>query len=137
MVLYIGAEEPLPLLAWDESSPAFHVQDLDSQVLAVRRQLAVPHVYYAGSHQGCGCGFQLGEYPDPNDEEAPANRESLRQLADYVEAQIAVGNRLQFFACWSGDEAAVAEHRRVVKVGDLRSDAFYFLEKEASCFVVA
>jgi hypothetical protein len=138
LVLYIGAADPLPLIAWDAAAPAFHVTPLDLHCSAVRQQFSVPHVYYAGSHAGCGCGFQLGEYVDwAEDKDAPAKRDSLRRLADYVEAQIVRGNGVEFFACWSGDEASPPEHRRVLSVGELRGEFFYFLEKEASTFALA
>jgi len=135
MALYLGADKPLPLVAWDESAPAFHVEELRPEVTAIRRQFDTPHVYYAAAHEGCACGFQLDVVPGFVDAEAPAKRESLRRLADYLETQLALGTTIKFLACWMGDEQRPPEHRRTVKVSDLRSDAFYFLELEASSFV--
>ena len=75
-----------------------------------------------------------GEFAHPEDEETPLVRATLRKLADYVEEQMRRGNRISLFACWAGDEGAPAEHRRVVRLDDLRNGAFWFLEKEASTF---
>jgi hypothetical protein len=136
MFVYLGADRPLPLLAWDEASPAFHVSELGANEVGVRAQFSFQHVYYAGSHECCGCGFQLGEVSELNAAEIPAKRESLRRLAEYIEAQLASGARVQFFACWSGDEASTPEHRGVVTLADLRGDKFAFLEKELSSFAI-
>ncbi|MBI5362461.1 MAG: hypothetical protein HZA53_04725 [Planctomycetes bacterium] len=133
-MLYIASDVPLPLLPWDPGAPAFHVEELDAASQVVRERFTLPSAYYAGSHEGCGCGFQLGEYPDFVDEDAPAKRESLRQLADYVDAQHALGRQLQFFMCWAGDEECPPDSRRVVTTRELRGDSFWFLEGEASSF---
>jgi len=133
-MLYIGADQELPLIPWDERAPAFHVEPLSEGVEAVRNVFGVPYVYYAGSHDKCGCGFQLGEFPDPEDEEAPAMRRSLNLLADYVEQQLARVCRLSFYACWAGGESAEPVRRRSVTAEQLRGEDFFFLEKESSRF---
>lgn len=134
-MLYLASDAPLPLVPWDASAPAFHVAELDPARQVVRARFSFPTVVYVGSHAGCGCGFQLGEYPDFVDEEAPAKRESLRRLADYVDARLALGGQLQFFLCWDGEEDCPAEIQRVVTTRALRGEAFWFLEGEASTFV--
>jgi hypothetical protein len=136
MMLYLGAEQPRPLVPWNEAVPAFHVQELHELDAGVRQQFAVPHVVFAGSHKGCGCGFRRGLEElayDVGDDE-PAVRETQCRLADYVEAQLQRGNRVSLFACWDGDQSSPPEHRRVVRLSDVRAGDFWFLEKEASTF---
>ena len=133
-MLYLASDAPLPLVPWDAGAPAFHVEELGAARSLVRGRFSLPHVYYAGAHEGCGCGFQLGEYPEFVDEDAPAKRESLRRLADYVDAALARGRQVQFFVCWAGDEDGPAAHHRVVTTRELRGESFWFLDGEASSF---
>lgn len=129
MMLYIGCDAPLELVPWDAARPGFHLAVLN-QNREVRQQFGVPHVYYAGSHEGCGCGFQLGEYPEIDDEDAPRKRETLQSLASYLDAQLSLGRSIELFACWSGGEAEVPEQRRAVSTAELRAEQFYFHDGE-------
>jgi hypothetical protein len=61
MVVYLAADAPLPLISWDAQAPAFHVKALGSRDDPVRARFSKPHVYYVGSHEGCGCGFGYGQ----------------------------------------------------------------------------
>ena len=130
MMLYIGSNKPLPLVPWQEDAPGFHVGELHEDFADVVKQFSVPHVFYAGSHEGCGCGFQLGEYPGFDDEEAPEKRESLRKLAAYVEVQLDAGRRIELFACRAGGESTAPERRRRLSPSDLRAESFFFLDDE-------
>ena len=62
MMVYLAADQPLREVAWNEAAPAFNTSPLASDEHRVRRQFSKPHLIYAGSHEGCSCGFQLGEY---------------------------------------------------------------------------
>jgi hypothetical protein len=138
MVLYLGSDAPLPRVPWRDDAPGFHVQELGEHERPARARLPLPHVVYAGAHEGCGCGFQLGELPDPaHDEDAPARRASLRALADYVEARLRAGARVELYACWSGDEGEPVEHHRALSVADLRGDDFALVERERSTMGLA
>ena len=132
MMLYIGSDQSLPLVPGGDATGVFHVGELHQDFAGVAKQFTVGHVRYAGSHEGCGCGFQLGEYPGFEDDDAPAKRKSLRDLAEYIERQLQAGGRIELFACWAGDELAVPEHRRRLTLEDLRSDDFFLLQGEAS-----
>ena len=79
-------------------------------------------------------GFQLGEYPEYADEEAPSKRESLRRLADYVDAALARGRVLHGFACWADEEGRPSGDRRVVTPRELRGDTFWFRLGEVVSF---
>ncbi len=129
MMLYMAADQPVPEIPWNESEPAFHVR-VESPGSPVRNQFALPHLFYVGSHEGCGCGFQLGEYPGYEDDEALAKGKSLRDLAGYLEFQLAEGRKLTLYACWAGDEASAYEHCRTITPRDLLGESFFFLEKE-------
>ena len=84
MMLYIGASEPLPLIPWDESTPGFHVTELDRELdKKACTQFTLPHVFYAGSYEGCGCDFTEGQHPKEGDQSLEAKK-SLSDLARYL-----------------------------------------------------
>ena len=113
MAVYIASDLPLPLIAWNERTPAFHTAELcGSDVEPVPGQCSQPDVVYAGSYEGCGCGFfkfEHAEYAEP--EELQACRESLSQLAAYVAELLRQDGSVELFACWVGDQAQRPELR--------------------------
>lgn len=81
LMLYVSSNEPLELVPWSGAMPAFHVSELGDPGSSVRSQFSTPYVYYVGSRERCGCGFQYGEYPDFQDEAERADkREDLDAL---------------------------------------------------------
>jgi len=133
MAVYIAADEPLALVPWNEDQPALYVASLEPSDLPVLQQFTKTHVAYAGSHEGCGCGFQCGKSPELREpDEAITRRRSLDQFAMYLADEIARVGAIELYACWEGDQAAPVEHRRAIAPQDLRSDDFFFLEKEHS-----
>ena len=130
IAVYVAAHSPLPLIAFDERTPAFNVSALADQEQIVSRHLNFPWVRHAGSHTGCGCGFNEGrEYP-PVDADPIAERsdslESSGQLVQYVR-----NHRVEaIYSCWSGDEEEPQEFGRRISPADLLAEDFYFREKE-------
>jgi len=132
MAVYIAANSPLTLLPWNAASPQFYVAAVDSEDVAARGQFTEAHVYYAGSHEGCGCGFQYGQYPEFEDDERPLKRASLDQFATYLDSVVARVGPIRVFACWEGDQTAPVSHRRDLTPNALRRGDFFFLEREMS-----
>jgi len=133
MAVYIAADEPLALVPWNEAQPAFDVASVDSSERLVLARFTKAHVVFAGSHEGCACGFQCGEYPEFREaDEAVARRTSLDQFASYLAREAARVGPIELYACWEGDQAAPAEHRRALTPEDLRSENFFFLQRELS-----
>ncbi|MGB5416243.1 MAG: hypothetical protein WBN01_16505 [Polyangiales bacterium] len=132
IAVYIAANRPLPTIDWDESQPAFYVATLGKDEEPVRNQFTKPHVYYAGSHEGCSCGFQLGNDRSPEDPEQARGRESLGAFAKYLEDALTRVDDVELFACWEGEQEAGVGHRRHLTPTDLRRDDFCFLERELS-----
>ena len=92
MMVYLAAESPLRIVAWNNAAPAFNTSPLARDVERVRGQFSKPHLIYAGSYEGCGCGFQFGEYPaeysEPN--EISQRRKSLHDFAAYLREELPV-----------------------------------------------
>ena len=130
MVAYITSRLPLPLIPWQQDAPAFNVTELTGDEQSVLRHLALPHVRQAGSHTGCGCGFNEGrEYPEAYDDPAAERADALESssgLARYVREYRVE----QIYSCWSGDEAEPKEFERHILPGDLETPEFVFRERE-------
>jgi len=132
IAVYIAANRPPPTIDWDESQPAFYVATLGKDEEPVRKQFTKPHVYCAGSHERCGCGFQLGKDRGPEDPEQVRGRESLGAFSKYLEDALTRVDDLELFACWEGEQEAGVGHRRHLTPTDLHRDDFCFLERELS-----
>jgi hypothetical protein len=128
LMVYVASDYPLPSLAWDEARPAFHVAELPEADEPVRGQFSEPHVYAVGSHEGCGCGFQYGQYDGSDDD--PAARDSRRRLAAYLAVALQHQSAVELYACWDGDQTAPPEHGGRVRPVDLVRDRTFFREKE-------
>jgi hypothetical protein len=132
MMVYIGASQPLDLIAWSDAQPAFYVSELHESELPVREQLSTPYVYHAGSHEGCGCGFQYGEYPQFEDDQRHLKRASLDAFSAYLARQLERVDLIELYACWDGDQSATPKHRRSLTPRSLQSEEFFFLQRELS-----
>jgi len=130
MVAYIASRSTLPLIPFQESSPAFNVTELTRHEQRVLSHLPLPHVRQAGSHTSCGCGFNEGrEHPEVYDAAGAARADALVSasgLARYVrEHHVEL-----IYSCWSGDEGEPQEDERYVTPEDLVAEDFFFRERE-------
>ena len=130
MVVYVTSSSPLPLIPWQQEAPAFNVTELTEHEQPVRRLLVLPNVRQAGSHTGCGCGFNEGrEHPEVYDDPTPERAEALEsssRLVRYVREHRVE----QIYSCWSGDESEPKECERHVTPDSLAAKDFYFRERE-------
>ena len=132
MMVYIASDYSLPTIGWDKTHPRFHVTELTERDQPVKRQFSKPFVYYAGSHEGCGCGFQYGEYEgfeeDPT--ELAAAKDSRRKLTEFLSVALQHQQSVELFACWDGDQGALPEHRGSARPSDLMRARTFFRERE-------
>lgn len=130
LMLYLASDQPLPLVDGAESKAAFSLTNLHDTEDRVRGQFSESNVYTVGAHEGCGCGFQLGQYPGESESERSQNARSLALLADYLDEQLATGAKISLFACWAGDQECPAEGTRLISTKELRGEVFFFAEKQ-------
>ena len=114
-----------------------HVTELPDSVRAVRTHFTKPYVYYAGSHEGCGCGFSYGWWDGDDPARSAPARESVRRLGAYLEAATRTAGPLELYACWSGDESEAPRHRRELTPRDFRPDASEFQLEERTFATVS
>lgn len=120
LAVYVASDVPLPESKWNEQAPAVYLQPVPESA-AVRRQFSLQHVYYAGSHEGCGCGFRKrGTF----DQEWQQCQDNYRQLADALSSAVRHGARVQIFTCWEGDQATAPDRIGVVTLQELVEPPF-------------
>ena len=125
-MVYIGSDKPLPLIDWNENKPSFNVSDLSKYEKSVMAQFKFSHVYNAGSHRGCGCGF-IKDFE--NKEELTRAQDNYHQLKAYLQKAQAMGANNQIFSCWDGDQEAKPENRESIDLNRLIEANFEFKEK--------
>jgi hypothetical protein len=92
---------------------------------AVRRHFAVPYVYYAGSHEVCGCGFMKDGRDDDDRARSQADYDALARC---IRSTQAAGATVELFACWEGDQADDPDFPEMRSVEDIEDPAFEFRE---------
>ncbi|MDD5057805.1 MAG: hypothetical protein PHQ60_08025 [Sideroxydans sp.] len=134
MMIYLSAAKPLSKIEWNEAEPRFYISTLAPNEERVSCQFKTQNVVYAGSYEGCGCGFQYGEYPAENYEpdELKNRRRSLDDFAKYLRNELPKVGAIELFACWDGDQEAAPEHRRSLTPASLEANDFFFFQKECS-----
>jgi len=126
LAVYIASNKPLSLVPWVEEKPAFYVEEVVKDEVGVTKQFQYRYVYYAGSHEGCGCGFiKDGEVG----EELTQVEENYKRLSAYLKDAKESGAELQIFSCWEGDQTQEPEHREEINETTLNEKQFEFKEK--------
>jgi len=126
LAVYIASNKPLPLVNWNNDRPRFHVLAISEEDKGIAKQFKNKNVVYAGSHEGCGCGFfKEGE----EGEKLKIRQANYEELAYYLSSLKFSGAKLELFSCWEGDQAETPEFRERISLATLVSPEFQFKEK--------
>jgi hypothetical protein len=115
LALYLAAPQELPVIAWDESKPAFHVVHLSKRADGVRKHFRASYVYYAGSQQGCSCAFNYEHEYD-----------SIVELRNYLRNALICVDEVEMFACQVGAEEQERQHEVVASPEGIALAEFFF-----------
>lgn len=126
LAVYLGSSLPLDVGSWDKENPKFYLERAAETELPRRRSIG-KYLYYAGSHEGCGCGFSKdGEPP----EELIKCQKNYDALASILDEALEKGAKLQIFTCWEGDQAEEPESIQSITPQNVREPAFELQELE-------
>src|SRR4051812_13897629 len=126
LALYIASNQPLSLVPYIKDAPSFYVTEISGYELRVKKQFTLPYVYYAGSHEGCGCGFMKdGEIG----EELEKVEDNYTRLSAYLHEARRKGITMQLFSCWEGDQDSAPEFHESIDEDGLKDREFEFKEK--------
>jgi hypothetical protein len=115
LALYLAAAQELPVIAWDEAKPAFHVLRLPRNADGVRKHFRSEYVYYAGSQQGCSCAFNYEHEYD-----------SIGDLKNYLRNALICVDQVEMFACQAGAEEQEKQHAVVASPEGIALAEFFF-----------
>lgn len=126
LAVYIASDKPLPLVEWNEDQPKFHVLVVTKEDGKIAKQFKYKNIAYAGSHEGCGCGFfKEGE----EGQELKIRQANYEALAYYLTSLKFSGSKIELFSCWEGDQGKEPEYREKVTLKELVAPEFEFKEK--------
>ena len=135
MMLYIGSNIPLPIIPFNEIAPAFYTESLSENDTTVAKHFSTNYVLYAGSSEGCGCGFQHAlidhgpNWLDVVDEYDDDFQKNMQQLYEYVKVVIDNGGKVEIYACWDGEFEDAPLLKENISYKELINDDFYLKEK--------
>lgn len=138
-VLYLGTDQPVRTIPWDDRNPKLNTQDLTELDAGVARHFEAAHVKYLGSDQGCGCGFrhvsyQNGEWPEESmigfehytgEDQQPAQE----QLHAFLKEQLAYVDRVELYGCWDGEFMEPSAGTAELPLDRILDHDFYFRER--------
>ncbi len=126
LAVYIASDKTLPLIEWKKEKPAFNVVPLTKHENGVKRQFSRPFIAYAGSHEGCGCGFFKEGEEVKELEIVQANYDSL---VNYLKKLKEQGASIEIYSCWEGDQEEEPEFTEKMTLEEISGQHFEFKEK--------
>ena len=126
LAVYIASDKTLPLIKWDKEKPAFNVVPLSKYENRVQKHFRLPFIAYAGSHEGCGCGFLKDGVEGEDLEIVQSNYNSLVKYIHNLKDQ---GARIEIYSCWEGDQGKKPESKDTLDLQEINDQQFEFKEK--------
>lgn len=121
--VYVATDVPCKTSEWDKHHPGFWLESVRDKDRVVAQHFSKPHIYYAGSSSGCGCGF-FDEPFDDNDEEDVRQLElaweSIKDLVDWLQQVLKTTDSVELFVCWEGDQEREPLRRLEMHPDELR-----------------
>ncbi|MHB8868086.1 MAG: hypothetical protein ACYC6T_02470 [Thermoleophilia bacterium] len=125
--LFIGTDEPLAVVDPAVADDCFHLEPPGARHGVVLGYFAKPHIVYAASWQGCGCGW----FPDAMPFQSAKKRlEFNRKTAECVERlRLLLVDLLQrhdsveLFLTWEGELDEAPSRRLALAPGDFEAAA--------------
>ena len=137
MMLYIASEKELPRLGpWSAGMDLSVEALLSIDDEPVRRQLGAGHLYYLGSDQGCGCGFNAEIDAATGHPHRRQSSRSRTALQAYLTEHLPKSTVVRLFSCWDGDQSLPIEFQDRITTHDLVTSAWRYREHELLELVV-
>jgi hypothetical protein len=92
----------------------------------VKNKFTKPHIYYAGSWQGCGCGWFSDEGEIETEEDRKnfnRTKQSLSELHTTIASLLKTRDKVELFLCWEGSQGEEPRRHITLTVEDLKTDS--------------
>ncbi len=137
--LFIGADNPIPLIPWNEDDKRVYSQNLSEYELPIQGHFSKQHIGYIGSDQGCGCGFrhvtfQNGEWPEESMSDSEEYSDGDKQPNHIQLECILIGllqtaDSIELYSCWDGDFAEPSGGSSQLLLSSIVDNHFAFRER--------
>jgi hypothetical protein len=137
--LFIGSENELFKIAFNDSSPSFHTSELKEEERLAYNHISFSNILYVGSHEGCGCGFRHalldnGQWYATEPEEISISEEQAfkknhENLYLYINRYLSSSSYVEIYVCWEGDLVKSLQLVEEITSNDLLNSDFYFKER--------
>jgi hypothetical protein len=140
--IYIAANKPLPLIQWEEGKSIFYTALVSGEPdVKVHKQFINSNTCYAGSYEGCGCGFHNFENEDfPGiftEEELTISEKSRIEFKHYLDKLLEDNYEIEIFICWEGDQGERPEIIINITTEDILRKTFWIDEERKYCKLVS
>ena len=142
IVAHIAAPAPPPIVPWNEAEPGFYTEPVGDPYTPILPNFSHPHVVYAGSHEGCGCGFRnVWGGPEQSQRdltpaqfrggqpEDDAVASSTSALVRYVRDLVARHGAAEIYTVWDGDQSLPPIDEATLTLEQLDLNSFYLLDR--------
>ena len=134
--VYIGSNFQQKSGEWTENETVFYIQELhdENEINGLRPKFSKTFIYYAGSYQGCSCGFAFHPAEEADSRNEDDQKEEIRQRAS-VEALIGFIKKLssremvEFYCCWEGDWEDPVESTDKINIDNITVENYLLTEK--------
>jgi len=122
--LFIAVDQVLPVVDIVDADDRFHLEIPQSTHSEVLAKFSKPHVYYASSWEGCGCGW----FSDPDTLEAGRDglsktAQCLRELSALMSQVLEDSDSAELFLTWEGEVGEPVRRRRVLSPSDFKGES--------------
>jgi hypothetical protein len=123
LAVYLVSSEVLTEIPWNYSKRAFHLESAQREAIAkwVKGRL----LYYAGSHQRCGCGYQKSNI-EPRD--LASVQANYIALSGVVGEPVSRGASIEVVACFNEFASATPDITGEIQSTDIRRADFELKE---------
>jgi hypothetical protein len=131
--LYVASDLELPVMRRGAGSPFLEVRRLPSHArIPAFPRSGLDHVYVAGGHVECGCGFPdvLANGGNQSEPVEPADLRSLQALAEWLRPACGKRRIVRLYLCWAGHEADPPESELTICLAGLRASGFRLRHKQ-------
>ena len=130
IVIYLGSNSKPELIPWDEKARRFNVQTIKGPEKTVTKHFSKKHIVYIGSSLHCGCGFRSKMDPNDPGEFDDSQLQDHEDFSEYLIKLMQSEQEIEVYSCWSGNEYCNVKYKRKIKISEIQSDQFGFLENE-------
>jgi hypothetical protein len=108
LAVYIASKQNIPAIPWNKEQPAFSiVEAIQRDHSGVDKQFSLSHVYYIGSHEGCGCGFIYDENnPEflEDSDDLELRKSNVSKLVTLLNKLLSNEDYIELFSCYDGSQ---------------------------------